>query len=249
MPLTEYSAQLLTPTYLELTRDNPLALPVYYDGQVCAPVSGTITVYNAQNQAVVNASAVTVGVDGIATFTVTAPMLAAAGAQLGTGWRVEWTLLMDDDNTYVFRNVAAVVRIRHSCPVSTVDLLKRHPDLDEYLPSGQGSWQTQLDTVWADTVARLEASGKRPYLITSEYALRPYVEAEALALICLSLSGTGADDNKWTRLSEHYRDRAERAWSSMSFEYDENDSGQSAANRRAAAVPSIWLARSPGRWA
>jgi hypothetical protein len=248
MPLTDYSAPFLTPTYMELTRDNPLTLTVYYDGQVCAPVSGTISVYNPQNQAVVNAGAVTVGVDGVASYTVTAPMLTAGNASLGRGYRVEWSLLMDDDYTHVFRNTAAVVRIRHSNPVATGDLLKRHPDLDEYLPSGQGSWQTQLDAVWADTVARLEANAKRPYLITTEFALRPYVLAEALALICLSLSGTGADDNKWSRLAEYYRIQANSAWSDMSFEYDESDTGQSSPNRRTAAVPSIWLARSPGRW-
>lgn len=247
MPLTEYSAHLPTPTYLELTRDTPLTLPVYYGGQLCAPVSGTVSLYNAQNVAVVSAAAVTV-VDSVARYTVTAATLSAANAVLGTGWRAEWSLAMGDGYTHVFRNVAAVVRIRHSCPIATVDLLKRHPDLDEYLPSGQSSWQTQLDTVWSDCVARLEANGRRPYLITTEYALRPYVEAAALELICLALSGTGADDNKWTRLAEHYRDRAEKAWASMSFEYDETDSGQSSPNRRAAASPSIWLARSPGRW-
>lgn len=247
MPLTEYSAQLLTPTYLELTRDNPLALPVYYDGQVCAPGSGTIVLYNPQNVAVITGTVDFV--DGVSTYTITAAALASASASLGTGWRVEWTLNMEDGYPHVFRNVASIVRVRHSCPVSTFDLVKRHPDLDEYLPSTQTSWQTQIDAVWTDTVARLEASGRRPYLITTEYALRPYVEAEVLALICLSLSGTGADDNKWTRLAEHYRDRAERAWGSMQFEYDDTDSGQSAGNRRAAATPSIWLARSPSRWA
>jgi hypothetical protein len=127
-------------------------------------------------------------------------------------------------------------------PVATdADLLRRHPDLASYYPSGWTSWQDALDEAWAMIEGRLEAMGRRPYLVLSPEALRPIHLATTLEIICRGLSGAGDPQNKWLVLADHYRDENEAAWSRTSLVYDQDDDGQEAARRRRAVSTSVWL--------
>lgn len=240
MARTEYAPRLRTPTYLERDRDNPIELAVYRDGQLATPSSGTLSVYDASNVAVVNAQAVTV-TGQKATYTVTAATLASYS--YGASWRVEWTLVMPDALTYLWRTDAMLVRVRLYPVVSDADLYARHADLaSRQLKGFQASWQDKLDEAWADLDTRLVSRGRRPYLILSPSALRGVHLYRILALIYRDLQLSGAEDDRYGALADHYDRQYEAAWAALTFEYDADDDGASdGARRRTAGSPTIWL--------
>lgn len=240
--LVDYTPRSLV-RHIERDRDTPLRLGVYREGAIVEPTSGTITIYDASNTAVVSAAVVTIDGSDFANYTVATSSVSAKG--FGSGWRVEWSMLMPDGNTHVYGFGTALVRRRHACPVTDLDLLSRRPDLASYYPPGFTSWQTQIDAAWDDAQDWLDGKGKRPYLITSQDALRPWVRAHALSLISSALAGDGVEDNAWTRRANDYAAEATALRDSLSLEYDESDSGQATPGRRSAAQPSVWLSRTP----
>lgn len=237
MAWIDYTPRFLTPTQIERDRDTPLTLAIYNAGSQVTPTSGTISVYDAGGTAIVSGAAVVMP-GANATYTVLSSAVAASS--LGTGWRVEWSLLMPDTYTHLFRNDAALVKVRYGVQTTDQDLYDLHPELSSYLPSGQTSWQNQRERAHANVYGLLEGRGRAPYLIVSRSSIKPIELYETLAIVCLSLSGTGNDDNKWSRLAEHYRAMAARAFDSANFTYDESGDGVTGTTRRAARS-SIWL--------
>jgi len=234
----EYQARYATQE-IERERPTDLRLLVYEAGSLSAPASGTVSVYNASNVAVVDGVAVTVA-SSIATYEVQTSAL--TDQQYGAGWRVEWSLVMGDTYTHVFREEASLVRVRLHPVISDADLLRLHPDLNSYLPSGASSWQDQILEAWRAVTDRLEGAGRRPYLIMSPSALRPVHLAGTLELICRLCAGAGAPDNRWHVQADRYAHEREQAWSRLVFDYDTADDGTGDQTRRRAARPQLWLA-------
>lgn len=239
MAWTEYQTRIRLPAYLERGRTTALSMPMYAAGALSAPSSGTITIYDASNTAIVSAAAVTV-TGSIATYSLLAATVAALS--YGTGWRIEWALVMPDTFTHDIRQDASLVRCRLSPVVTDADLLLRHTDLASFRPTGETSWQNYIEGAWEDIVGRLEAMGRRPYLIISPQAIRPIHLAQTLKLICRDLSGAGDEANRWNRLAADYDKEAEEAWSRTSLVYDESDTGTGSPRRRASTTTSLWLA-------
>jgi hypothetical protein len=243
MPFTAYQVRWLQPAYIERARDTFLEIEVFDDGALAAPSSGTISVYNAVGTAVVDAQAVTVAASK-ANYTITAATVAAES--FGASWRVEWSLVMPDGATYVFRQNGALVRVRLHPVIADADLTARHSDLSTYLPaSNTTGWEDWIAEAWREVTARLEAQGKRPDLIMSPEALRPVHLFTTLEIICRSLGGTGDSDNRWNRLSEVYGEEKRQAWSSLKFIYDDDNSGAEPSSSRTSGTSTLWLARSP----
>jgi hypothetical protein len=242
MAWTDYTPRFLTPTQIERDRDTPLSLTVYYGSAAVTPTSGTVTVYDVSGVEVVSAAAVTI-TGSAATYTVLAS--AVSGKSFGAGWRVEWSLTMPDTYVHLFRNDAALVKVRYSPQVTDQDLYDLHPELASFLPSGSTSWQAQRERAHANVYGRLEARGRAPYLIVSRSSIKPIELYESLSIICLGLSGTGSEDNKWSRLAEHYRQMAERAFDGANFTYDDTGDGVTA-TRRTPARASVWLTSRSG---
>lgn len=238
MAFVDYNARFLIPTQLERDRDNPLSLSIYNGASQAAPSSGTVSVYDATGTAIVSGAAISV-VGSNATYTVLSTALTSLS--LGAGWRVEWTLVMPDTYTHLFVNDAVLCRVRYGPQTTDQDLIDLHPDLASYLPSGETSWQKQRDRAHANVYAMLEGKGRAPYKVLSRSALKPIELYEALSIICMALSGTGAADNKWTQLAEHYRARAQQAFDSANFLYDESDDGAAGTVARTPARSSLWL--------
>ena len=241
MAYTEYAARLATRAYLERDRPTVLSIRMYTAGALATPTSGTISVYNASNTAMVSAAAVTAG----STSSYTLLAATVAGESYGAGWRVEWSLTMPDGYVHVVRQSASLVRVRLACPITDADLLAAHPELASYYPSGQSSYATQIDMVWEDAQGWLESKGKRPYLVTDASALRPWIRAACLAIICRMQAGDGDPANKWAALADHYDAMTTTARDTLTLEYDETDSGQADPIRRAASRPTLWLGGSP----
>src|SRR5688572_9995415 len=125
MPRVDYVPRFLGPTYLERDRTNPLRLGLYTESGIVAPSSGTFSLYDDANTAVVSAASVTVS-SSFATYDVAAATLTSHS--FGSGWRVEWSLVMPDGYTHLLRNGAALVRVRLPPAASETDLLRLHPD-------------------------------------------------------------------------------------------------------------------------
>jgi hypothetical protein len=234
---TEYQTRIQAPAYIERARTTVLSFPVYVAGALAEPSSGTITITDATGTAVVSAAAVTI-TGSIATYSLSSATVSAL--PYGDGWLVEWALVMPDTYTHDFRQTAALVRCRLSPVITDADLIARHSDLTDYRPSSLSSWQTPIMEAWYEILGRLEAKGRRPYLVLSPEALRPLHLALTLELICRDLAGAGDAENRWSSLAEHYRERAAEAWAGLALVYDEADSNKPDPSRRR-GVASIWL--------
>lgn len=233
---THIAARLLSPDMLERGRVNALSCPLWRSGSLVAPASGTVSIFDRSGAALVDGAAVVV-VSSVATYSYTP----AASLQLDEGWRVEWSLVVDGA-ARVFRNDAALVRVRLAPVVADADLFARHSSLD---PAGRNpistvtTWQTQRDEAWAEIQLRLISRGNRPNLIMSPSALRLAHLFKSLELVF---------DDLATRLNEAYADTArdyrgrfEAEWGRLTFSYDEDDSGEADSDARRSAIPSVWL--------
>lgn len=231
------TARFLLPDQLERGRPNALSCPVWQDGALVAPSSGTVTIYDGGGAVLVSAAAVTV-TGSIATYSYTP----AATIAYSEGWRVEWSLVIAGV-THVFRNDASLVRAVLHSPITDADLFRRVSALD---PAGAApissvaDYQDFLDEAHAVIQLRLIANGNRPNLILSPSALREVYITLTLALIFGDFE---------TRLSETYAERAaeyrrqyERAWSELRFTYAATDEATGAGSlRRRSATPTVWL--------
>lgn len=237
MAYIDYILRFLTATQIERDRDTPLSLTAYHQSSAVTPSSGTISVYDAGGVAVVSGAAVTVS-GSAATYTVLAS--AVSGKSFGAGWRVEWSLVMPDTYTHLFRNDAALVKVRYGVLTTDQDLYDLHPELSSFLPAGQTTWQAQRERAYANVYGRLEARGRPPYLIVGRTLVKEVELYEALSIVCGLQGGTGSEDNKWSRLADYYRGRADNLLNQANFTYDEVGDGTSG-TRRVSARASMWL--------
>jgi len=235
---TEYQARYQTQ---EFERDRPtqLLLQVYAAGSLSAPSSGTVSVYNASNTAVVSGAAVTV-TGNVATYELLASTVAAE--VYGAGWRVVWSLVMDDTNTHTFREDGQLVRHRLHPVIADVDLTDLYSDLVANRPSALASFESYILAAWRDIVDRLETNGRRPALIMTPRALRLVHLHLALTLIFNDWAGGGDVDNKWVQLRDRHEQRFDIEWSRLSFNYDAGDDGVGNPTRRRSGQPQLWLA-------
>lgn len=230
----EYNVASAPPYYLEREQDNVLTLGVYRDGALVAPSSAVFTLQFGSTKVVDARTATITGSQ--AQVTVTASDVASYS--YSPGWFGVWALTMPDGHVHTIRKTASLCRVKLSCPATVGQLLTRFPDLNSYLPSGQSTWQPQLDKAWEEVQMWLEGQGRRPYLITDGYALLPLVEAMALDMIFELLAGSGDPSNSWQARAETWRSRAEHAKGAIKLEYDDTDSGST--SKKTGASATIW---------
>lgn len=242
MARVEYQARILPGSgYIEKTRVTELSLGLYQDGALVAPSEGTVSVYNAGGESVVNGAAVSITSNKAFYSTTIGDYSAEA---LGMGWRIEWSLVMPDGFTHTVRQDASLVRVRLPIPISHVDLLARHSDLDD---QGVTDFDDYLEEAHFEVIARLEAKGRRPYLVMDASALRMVYLYTALAIVCGDYAGTGSAENSWRFDEEKYRNLAREAWAEVTFSYDEDDDGKEDGASRAGGTSVLWLGGAPRR--
>lgn len=238
MAREQYQIRFQRHAYLERERDTYLTLEAYEDGALAAPSEGRISIFNASGVAVVDSVNVTIA-SSMATYTLTAATVADEG--YGAGWRVEWQLTMPDGGDHAFRQNASLVRFRLYPVITDADLLRRHTDLAAHMPAGLSSYEPYIEEAWVDVESRLEMQGRRPNLVLSPEALRAVHLYGTLKIICRDFAGTGAADNKWTMLAEHYEEQAEKSWAGVNFIYDEDNDGREDGSKRRGGLTSLWL--------
>lgn len=233
------TARFLTSDYLVQGRDNALSCPLWQSGALVAPSSGTVSIYDPANTAIVNAAAVTVA-GNVATYTVPAATLPASLSR-GMGWRVEWTLTVASVAS-VYRNSAGLVKCALAPVITDADLYRRKSGLD---PSGGAplssltTFQSFIDEAWVTLVGKLVGKGNLPHLVMEPSALREPHLLLTLALIFEDFATRLSETHRET--ADRYMDRFEKAWSELAFEYDTSDSGQSDGRRKRSASPTLWL--------
>lgn len=233
------TARFLAPDYLVQGQANTITCPLWASGALVAPSSGTVSVYDASNTAIVSGAAVTVS-GSVATYTISAGTLPTSLSR-GMGWRVEWTLVVGGA-TVVYRNAAGLVRSLLAPVVTDADLYRREPALN---PSANGpltsetTFQAWLDEAWVTILGRLAGKGNLPHLVMEPSTLREPHLYLALSLIFEGMETRLPEAN--TEKATRYHERWEKAWSELAFEYDSSDSGQSDGRRKRAATPTLWL--------
>lgn len=234
---TVYSAEFRGPELLEQRRANLIKCAVKRDGALVAPDSGTVSVFNANNVAVIDEQSVTI-TDDIAEYNIS--QLTLSSQTLGENWRIEWTLTMPDGVSHFFENDAALVKKRLYPCISQDDLVRRHTDLLSQKNSNESSLQNYIDDAFFDIEGRLIAKGRRPWLIMSPSALRECLISKTMAMISMDFATSQGLNSKWNQMIEIYEARFEKAWNELSFAYDEDGDGQAEAGRKS-ANPVVWL--------
>lgn len=233
-----YAPQFYGVETLQKGRNNIIKCPVYYDGALAEPTSGTVSVYNPSRVAVVDAAAVTVTAD-IAQYTVTSAML--ADYSYGDNWLIEWSLVMPDTQTHTFVSDAALVRRNLYPVISDEDLTKYHSDLASLLPSTESnSYQDYITEAWALIESMLWQGGRRPWLTVSNHALREPHIYKTLELISLDFGSRQSDNSYWMDLADKYGTKFDTAWARISFNED-TDSDGIVDDVRKSVSASIWL--------
>lgn len=235
---TFYTARFLLPDYIVRGQENVLSCPVYRDGALVTPASGTGTVYNSTNT-VVHSQTVSI-TGGIASITIPALTLPST-LSLESGWRVEWALIIDGVS-HPIKNKAHLVRSELYPVVTDADLFRRVSSLN---PAGSApissltDFQDYLDEAWVVIVGRISGQGPLPYLIMEPTALREPHLLLTLALIFEDFETRLTE--QYTEKAATYRERYEASFSTLKFEYDSDQDGRSDGPRKRAGMSTIWL--------
>lgn len=244
---TLYSARVTLET-IERGRANVLRCPVYRDGALAAPSSGTVTVRDRAGTALVSAAAVTVTAS-VATYSLASATVASS--DYGDGWTIEWALVMPDAVTHTFRQDAALVRIQLYPVLTDADLIRRVPALD---PSGTSpitrrtDYQDTIDEAWQVIVRRLRDEGTVPWWLADPEAMRESHMQLVLQMIFADLALRAPSAESYAVRADEYRREYHRAWSAMQVRI-QRDAETVPGRRRRAASPTVWLAGNrPESW-
>jgi hypothetical protein len=234
-----YTARLPLPDLIVRGRAHVLECPVYRTGALVTPSSGTVSLYDPTETAVVSAASVTI-TSSVATYSLSSGTLSAYN--YSEGWRVEWSLTLPDGAIVSPRNDASLCRNGLWPVITDSDLVRRCAALDPNAASGitsAASYQYAIDEAWTEIQLSLIAKGNRPNLIMEPSALRTAHLFLALSIVF---------ENEQTRLSGAWTDRAvdyraqyKQAWDSLSFRYATDDASAADMSRKAAR-PITWLA-------
>ena len=232
------TARFLLPEYITRAEDNVVQCPVYQDGSLVAPDSGTFTLEDQSGEVVYTASVTVTG--SVATVTIPAASLPVT-LSFGYNWRAKWSLVFSG-TTEIFPNSAHLVRSRVRPVVTDADLFRRVSALD---PNGASpislatTYQSYRDEAWSSLLSRIASQGPMPYLIMEPTALREVHLMLTLQMIFEDFA---------TRLNEAYADRADTygqrydaAFDRLRFSYDENQDGQADGARKRPARSSVWF--------
>jgi len=236
------------PDLIVRNQAHKLSAPVYLDGALVAPTSGTVTVYNRSNTAVISAQAGTV-TDSVISYDIGSGDLSAQ--DLNIGWRVEWTLTMATAPTaLIARNSAALIRFPLNPVVADVDIKRRIRSLDPAAPTvihREADLQDFIDEAWCELMHFILSIGARPNQIMNPDSLRmPHMYGTIL------LAGENLETRSnlaSTQFVERYQQRYQQALNKLKWEDDPGDDGQSnTPERLRSAIGSVWLSsRGNGR--
>jgi len=221
MPTTriEYSADFQYPDLIPKDLGATLTCPVYRNGALVAPSSGTYILRKPGGESFLSGSVAIVS--DIAQAAVSSGSLSNESLQMG--YRMEWSLVISTV-TYVFRNEVGIVRAAPTCPVSDRDLLARHSSLNDWLAgSGQTSWQVWIDEAWSQCQRWLIQKGNRPHLILQSSDIKDLVGVWSLVVIMKDLATNASESDRVYRLRTEYMEELKALQDSLRLTYTSAD--------------------------
>lgn len=233
-----HTARLPLPDFIVQGDDNTLTCPVYRNGVLVAPASATVSVFDANNTAIVDAESATI-TGSVATYEVAGATTASLTRSMG--WRVEWVITLDDGTILRPRNDACLVRSLLQPVITDADLLRRVPALDPNNPrriAGPDGYQSFLDEAWVEIVQRLISQGSFPHRVLNPSALRPVHMYLALSLIFEDAANRL--QAAFQERADQYREQYRAAFDSLTLVYDIDDDG-AADQRSRPVVRTVWL--------
>ena len=220
--ITTWTARVAYPSLLVLGRDTRVQLPVFYDGALVAPTSGTYTLLAIGGTSVVTA-AVSV-VSSIATYTIPAATLANS-LPLGEGYSEVWLLSFSGEAApREFRHTAALAKCPIFPVITDLDLIGEYDALADQQTGRMSSFQNPIDQAWKGIITRLIQEGRLPYMVRTPDALREAHLHLSLAKLFQSF-GLNADGNHWRELAKIEQERYEKSWAASSVQLDQDQDG------------------------
>ncbi len=242
---TSYQARLGFPDMLERGRTQTIALDTFLDGAVSAPTSGTVSVFDSSNTAIVDGEAVTVA-SSRATFSLLSTVIPDT-LSVSIGYRIEWVLLMADGVVHTFRRDAFLVNKVLQIPITNQDLLDEYSDLGSLVATATTFLQTKIDAAWKAHIGRLVSDGILPQRIISPWSLRQTMIDLSLSKVFADMyATTGGTDGKYLALSGKHLEQFTDAFADLNFSYDNSGDGHdSNPSKRDAGAASVWLSAAP----
>ena len=220
--LTQYAARVAYPSLLVLGRDTKVQLPVYYQGALVAPTSGTY-----QLQAIGGALAVNAAVSitsNVATYTIPAATLAST-LPLGEGYAEVWLLQFSGEAALrEFRRTAVLAKCPIFPVITDLDLIAEYDALADQQVGRMANFQGPIDQAWKQVISRLIQEGRLPYMVRTPDALREAHLHLSLSKLFQSF-GLNADGARWLERSDTELGRYEKAWGSASVQLDQDQDG------------------------
>lgn len=226
-----YAPRFEIPDLVQRDLGAVLSCPLDKDGAVVAVTQSgsTFSLRKPDGSLLVSAAAVTVGVDGIPTYTLSAGAIAAEPFQMG--YRAEWSLVVAGQ-TASFRNEVGIVRCVPPLPISDRNLTGRHSTLDRSLNgTGRSSWQAWIETTWLECQRWLIQKGNRPHLIVQSSDLVDLMRVWTFYNIFVDLMSAG-NDPRYGELKRSYGDELEALKKTLSVSYAAADGAPPDAHRR-----------------
>jgi hypothetical protein len=245
---TLYCPAISTSQELERGRTQTVTLPVYRDGALVAPASGTYTLFKvdqssdaASDGKLVDAGTITDLTGSLAHYIVTSTVL-DTGLVLGEGYREEWALTFDGV-VYRFERPTALIRKRLYPVISDLDLEARYRELRVFKtqdPYG-GTWQPFIDEAWTIIKGKLLREGWLPYLIRTPQSIRDLHVHLTLHLIFMDFYSGLDGATKWLDLADRHENGFEEAWGQAEFGVDlDKDGAQDDSSKLSAARRPIY---------
>lgn len=244
--VTQYAGRFSSPDFIERAKDQRLTFEVQYEGATVRPASGTLTLRNEANTAIVNTAAISVSADGVAYYDLSAALVPATYAP-SQRWLEDWALTFDDGQVHTFRRPAHLcVRRLYSVLVQS-DLTGRHHDLQTIVPRAKSSLQPYMDGAFDEAIDRLLEDGRYPQQVMTPDRLRRFCRAYALHLAFLDAMNEAPGEGKYGGLANFYLGQAEDAWTKLRFtiDHDEDNGPPGEDEEGQSESPVVYLGGAP----
>lgn len=245
--MTLYAPQIRIHDVLERGKTVTLSLPIYRDGALVPPSSGTFELQDSAGTTVVAEAAVGIAAN-IASYTILAASLPNT-LDLSDNYLEIWKIVIAGE-TYTFRKPAAIARSSIFPVISDLDLEAQYSDLSSVRPSSMTSFQSYIDEAWYQLISRLRNEGNLEYLIIDSQSLRmPHIDLTCY-LIFKDFDSSGLGEGRYMDLAKEHRVNFADGFGRLNFRYDVDQTGTMGSNpeNRRAARSVIYTSAPPNYW-
>jgi hypothetical protein len=244
--MTLYAPRIRIHQVLARGKAATVTLPIYRDGGLVVPASGTYNLVDESGVDVIAASAVSIS-GSIATYNISAPQLPDT-LNLSEGYMEHWALVIGGD-TFNFKRPCAIARSYLYPVISDLDLEAQYSDLASLKPASMTSYQTYIDEAWYQIILRLRELGNLEYLIMDPQALRMSHINLSCYLIFKDFDSSGLGEGRYLDLAKHHREAFSDCFKRQNWRYDLDSNDQmDDPNKRRAGQSVIYTCTPPPYW-